>query len=224
MARTAAVAPVARKRSSSATEPRPRRGAKGEDTRERILAATMQVLADSGFRGLRVAEVAKQVGITEAGVLHHYPSKQALLEAVLEYRERPALLLLPGIEDLRGVEAILGYARLAKLIQQNPVRAQLLIVLKAENLGQDRFAGDYFRKREKRLESFIEGHVREGQADGEIRSDVDPKEVAIEVTSMMGGINLQWFTLNRRFDLHAAWLRYLEGLVVRIGTTDRRPS
>jgi AcrR family transcriptional regulator len=41
-------------------------------------------LATVGFEGFRVGDVAKDVGINNATLIHHYPSKVALMKAVVE--------------------------------------------------------------------------------------------------------------------------------------------
>ena len=53
-------------------------------TRERILEAATRLLADSGYASLRVAAVAKEAGVSLGGQLHHFPTKDDLVLAVLE--------------------------------------------------------------------------------------------------------------------------------------------
>ncbi len=197
-----------------ATEPR--RQQRAEDTRAAILRACLEVVSESGFRGMRVAEIARRVGITEAGVLHHYPSKQALLQALLEYRDLEATLLMKQVNQLRGTAALLDMHRLAELITRDPVRAQLYLVLAAENLGPEEFSGDYFRRRNVATRRAIAQRIREAQQDGEARADVDAQALAREAVAFMDGIGLQWLTSRRNFDLDAAWRLYLQGLVGRL--------
>src|ERR1700733_8951486 len=65
-----------------------RRGgyAKGRERREAILAAADRLFAQQGFRGASLAAIASQVGLSEAGVLHHFPSKEHLLLELLQLR------------------------------------------------------------------------------------------------------------------------------------------
>lgn len=194
----------------------PRRQQRAEDTRERIMRACLDVVSQSGFQGMRVAEIAKLVGITEAGVLHHYPSKQALLAALLQYRDRAVSELAKEIHRQRGFAALLELQRVAVLITRDPVRAQLYLVLEAENLGPDRVSGDYFRRRNAATRRSIVRHIREAQEDGEAREGIDADAFAREAVAFMDGIGLQWLTARQRFDLVDAWRLYLEGLVERL--------
>jgi AcrR family transcriptional regulator len=52
--------------------------------KEQIVAAAIDRLLAVGFEGFRVTDVAKDVGINNATLIHHYPSKVALIKAVVE--------------------------------------------------------------------------------------------------------------------------------------------
>ncbi len=53
-------------------------------TREQILEAATRLLAKHGYAALRVAAVAQEAGLSLGGHLHHFPSKESLVIAVLE--------------------------------------------------------------------------------------------------------------------------------------------
>jgi AcrR family transcriptional regulator len=55
-----------------------------EATRELILEAATKLLAKHGYAALRVAAVAKEAGVSLGGQLHHFPTKNSLVIAVLE--------------------------------------------------------------------------------------------------------------------------------------------
>ena len=61
--------------------------AKGEDRRQRILAVAERLLARNGWRNTSLAQIAKEAGVTPAGLLHHFESKEQLLNAVLDARD-----------------------------------------------------------------------------------------------------------------------------------------
>lgn len=54
------------------------------DTRQRILAAAERVSCDAGPARLSLDAVAAEAGISKGGLLYHFPSKQALLQALVE--------------------------------------------------------------------------------------------------------------------------------------------
>src|SRR5690625_2440207 len=61
--------------------------AKGEDRRQRILAAAERLLAHNGWRTTTLAQIAREAGVSAAGLLHHFASKEQLLHAVLDARD-----------------------------------------------------------------------------------------------------------------------------------------
>src|SRR3954447_8882935 len=67
----------------------PRSGgyAKGRATREEILDSAMQLFGEVGYHTASLREVSARVGISLPGLLHHFPSKAALLGAVLVHRD-----------------------------------------------------------------------------------------------------------------------------------------
>ena len=53
--------------------------------RERILAVATEMLAQRGYEGTSLQKIADQVGLKKPSLLHHFPSKDALRQAVLEH-------------------------------------------------------------------------------------------------------------------------------------------
>ena len=67
----------------------PRQKLHTEVRRDQLTDATLAVVADHGLRGLSVAAVARRVGLTPSAIYRHFPSKDAMLDAVLDrMRER----------------------------------------------------------------------------------------------------------------------------------------
>jgi AcrR family transcriptional regulator len=72
---------MARRPSSKTTAPRKRRTA--EEARTAILDAAERLLVASGPAGIRLQEVAAEVGVSHPTVLHHFGSREGLVEAVV---------------------------------------------------------------------------------------------------------------------------------------------
>lgn len=56
-----------------------------EETRNRIFAATRQLLAKKGRRGTTTREIAELAGVNEATLFRHFGNKDALIEACVMY-------------------------------------------------------------------------------------------------------------------------------------------
>ncbi|WP_026917302.1 TetR/AcrR family transcriptional regulator [Gordonia shandongensis] len=53
-------------------------------TRERLLAATVELLATRGWAATTVARVAEEAGVSRGAAQHHFPTREALFHAVIE--------------------------------------------------------------------------------------------------------------------------------------------
>ena len=67
--------------------PRPTRYAKGLAKREEILTVALEVIARSGYRHTSVKELANAVGLSQAGLLHYFASKEELFAEILGLRD-----------------------------------------------------------------------------------------------------------------------------------------
>lgn len=56
----------------------------GRDTRRAILDAALDLFAQGGFAGTSMRQIARAVGVRESALYHHFPSKAAIFEALLE--------------------------------------------------------------------------------------------------------------------------------------------
>lgn len=61
---------------------------RSEERRAEIVRAALEVIAERGYRGASLAAVAERVGLTQQGLLHYFPTKEALLVAVLKERDQ----------------------------------------------------------------------------------------------------------------------------------------
>src|ERR1044071_2948561 len=68
--------------------PENRSSARSGAARQRVLDSALRAIAANGFHGSSLANIAADAGLTTAGLLHHFPSKEQLLVAVLAERDR----------------------------------------------------------------------------------------------------------------------------------------
>lgn len=75
--------------------------------RERILAACLEVLKESGFAGLSIAKVAARAGESKALIAYHFDSKDGLIEAAArELGQDMTTRILGGLDDATTIEEI----------------------------------------------------------------------------------------------------------------------
>ena len=77
-----------------------------EAARERILDAATTAFGEHGYRGASLASIGRSIQMTQQGVLYHFPTKVALLLAVLEERDRQGQSTWPRNRDFAGTEVL----------------------------------------------------------------------------------------------------------------------
>ncbi|MBP2327747.1 AcrR family transcriptional regulator [Kibdelosporangium banguiense] len=186
---------------------------KGRLRREDIITAAIAVYREAGYHGSSLREVAKRAGITHAGLIYYFPSKEALLAAVLERRDaedadREQLnVAAPGLDMLRH---LIG---LAEYNVAHPGIVDLYVRLAAEAVSPGHPAHEYFVRhyrvaREEVLASF------QALADtGELRPDVDPQVAALTFIALEDGLQAQWLTTPDEVDLVGSLRTYLQSLL-----------
>lgn len=80
-----ASATSASRRSSAAGTRRRTQAERSEETRTRILKAASNLIRKRGYARFRTAEVSAEAGLSRGAQLHHFPTKDALVVATLEF-------------------------------------------------------------------------------------------------------------------------------------------
>lgn len=165
--------------------------AKSKDTQRRILEAAFVVFAESGFRSGSLRDVAAEVGISEAGILHHYPNKGELLRATLEYRDDLTLELF-GIPQQSGRERVQAWVDIAGYNEETPRIVELFCTLSAEATAADHPAHTYFRNRYAFVIDYLETALGEMADEGELIDGAAPHRIALQTVALMDGLQVQW--------------------------------
>jgi AcrR family transcriptional regulator len=161
--------------------------AKGEDRRQRILAATQRLLRKNGWRGITLAQIAREAGVSPAGLLHHFESKEQLLHAALDARDA-----YDDAQVDRSGDVVEQLERVAARFHEAPDLIGLFAVLLMENLEPDALLHDRFLNRYRvAVETVAEG-IRRGQKAGRYRTDLDPVVKAVEIVAFLNGMETAW--------------------------------
>jgi len=185
------------------------RAARGAAARDRIVAAALRAYALNGYSGSSLAGIAESAGLTTAGLLHHFPSKEELLVAVLQERDR-----LDGERfHLRGFVGLDALDALVELVEANmsaPGLVRAFTVLMGESVAEDHPAGSWFRQRYPRRCDNLAGALRAGIEKGQIRDDTDSDALAAEIIAMMDGLQVQWLLNPDRVDMARIFRHYVD--------------
>lgn len=198
-------------------EGRVRRGprgpyAKSEQTRKTILDAALKVFAESGYRSGSLRNVADRVGMSEAGLLHHFPSKSALLAAVLERRDEQTREQF-DLDPSHGVEVLRSLVKLAEYNASTPGVVELFCTLAAEATSPEHPAHGYFTDRYEFTRRMTLGAFRELAEKSELRPEVSPEAASRGVIALMDGLQIQWLLDRNSVDMAADLHSYLRTLL-----------
>lgn len=165
--------------------------ARGRVTRQRVLDEALRLFGEAGYRGTSLRELATRCGISHPGLLHHFPSKELLLQAVLEERDA-ADGVRAGTVGTRGVAYLRALLAIARANAATPGLVELYAVLSAEAGGADHPAHDFFVRRYARLRGELTTAFREAAEDGRLRPGVDPAVAAPLLIACWDGLQVQW--------------------------------
>lgn len=191
------------------------------ERREAVLRAAMSVFGQRGYNKGGLVEVAEQAGMTHAGVLHHFGSKEALLVAMLQYRDGEEAAGVPGRAQTEG-PAFLGH--MLDTVTENTTRpgvVQTYTVLSAESVTEAHPAQPYFRGRLAVLRDKIAGVLAE--VSGRDADDQDVRDDASALIALMDGLQVQWLLDPDAVDMPRIVEKVMDELVDRLSTGAAAP-
>ncbi|MET8213376.1 TetR family transcriptional regulator [Streptomyces sp. NPDC005373] len=161
--------------------------AKGEERRQLILTVAQRLLTRNGWRAITLGQIAREAGVSTAGLLHHFESKEQLLHAVLDARDASddAYRQLPG-DLLAKIESR------AERFHRAPELVSMFAVLLIENLDPDAPLHDRFFTRYRTSVDTVAEFIRREQRSGRYRTDLDPAVKAVEIVAFLHGMETSW--------------------------------
>jgi len=119
------------------------------NTRETIFRACSQILRREGLTNLTLQAVASEAGLSKGGLLYHFETKEALIEALFEYHNNifeERLKELLALEGDKPGAFLRAYAKASVEQMANPENASLYASLFA---AEEKYASAHKLMREK---------------------------------------------------------------------------
>ncbi|OIJ64036.1 TetR/AcrR family transcriptional regulator [Streptomyces mangrovisoli] len=205
--------------------PKPRRSAPrgsyavGDERRARILDTAVEHFAQWGFHASSLARIAKEVGITQGGLLHHFRGKEDLLVSVLRHSEEQDRERFFSREPRSAAEAFTVLLDLAAHNAARRGRTMMFNTLAAEAGDPGHPAHDHFVRRYREVIDYATVPLRAAVERGELAPDTDCEAVATETVAIMDGLQLQWALAPETYDMVGRLRTYFDRLL-RSLTTD----
>jgi AcrR family transcriptional regulator len=200
--------------------PRSRFAKRREATRERLVAAALELFALHGYEGTTMGMVASAADVARATVFNHFPRKDALLLAALADRRRviadrlQRTVQLPTHARLR--DAVRAWAR---AYQINPEPGAALVRAWAQ-------AGGPFLPDSSDTAGLFTEAIRTGQHRGEVRAAVDPLTAALVLLDASIGTLTRWAATApgvRRPALERLMIATCDTVVLGLAASPARP-
>jgi len=161
--------------------------AKGADRKLRIVAAAQRLLTRNGWRNTSLGQIARDAGITTAGLLHHFESKEQLLHAVLDARD-----MYDDVNSDTHGDVPEQVARVAQRFRRAPDLVGMFVILLIENLDPEAPLRERLLGRYRDALDLVAEALREGQLAGRYRADLNPRVKAVEILAFVYGMETSW--------------------------------
>jgi AcrR family transcriptional regulator len=171
------------------------------EAQRRILEAAMEVFGTKGYGNGSLLEVGQKVGLTRQGILHHYPSKEKLLLAMLEYRDDADVAGLEGQHVPSGEAFFDHLVNTTRINTTRPGVLQAYIVLSADSVTEGHPAQQFFRDRYTGLRAMIVDALHE------VAPAAGPDQLRNTASALIGtmdGLQIQWLLDPDVVDMPAA--------------------
>jgi AcrR family transcriptional regulator len=162
---------------------------RGEARRREILDAATRMFSERGFDTATYSELAAAVGISQAGLLHHFPTKRELLLAVLQDRDERIHAKAGERAHMDFLEAFVDILRDN---EANPVLVQLFGLLSAESIRSDHPAHEYFTTHYQTLVERSTEALAEIVDEDALPEGATTETVARWIIGAADGLRLQW--------------------------------
>lgn len=188
------------------------RGGDSAQTREQILTAAAELFAEGGYRATSMVAVAESSGLSQTGLLHHFPSKEALLAGVLERRDEQDLVAVGHPSSVRGWEAL---ERLVRLVEHNMRRepfVRLFTTMAGEAVEPGHPGHAWLMAHHRAARSLVTTALEQAKADGSCDPEAPVARIADNVVALMDGLQVQWLMAPAGLDMAGDFSAYVADL------------
>ncbi len=188
--------------------------------KEQLLHHSLDIISRSGLRGLSMARLARHVGLVPSAIYRHYPNKQRLVMAIFEHLKEH---VFDNIEEAcASVHDPLE--RLHVILMQNITLIRHFQAIPRILLSDSVYSGSQESRRMaydmiRSVQARIARIIVEGQVHGQIRSELNPHDVAVLFWGIMPPTAILWILSNERFDVNRhveqAWELFRRAITTR---------
>jgi len=191
---------------TAVTPPRPQTRLAPEVRRRQIITEATRLISVAGFNAVSLTDIAEACGIRGPSVLHHFPSMNELLAAVLDYRDEVDRVDRPQRSEISSPDSAKAFLRSRAMRNLDRVElVRLYVVLGAEAVDPAHPAHVYFLEREEsNFTNFAEL----------LSWKAHPALAARELMAFWTGLERQW-VMDLSVDFMSVWDNFAERFFVK---------
>ncbi|MDH5721482.1 MAG: TetR/AcrR family transcriptional regulator [Spirochaetia bacterium] len=169
---------------------------------QEIILESIKIISREGAQALTIKNIANAIKVTERAIYRHFKSKSDIIKAIIcEFRNKMAQMKkILEKESHTPLEAIVRFIQLHfEGFMREPYMTSLLFseeMFRAEDHSQE-----YLKTMFSMAKKQVGGLIKKGQEQSEIRTDLEPENMAIVVLGTIRFHILQWHLNGRERDL-----------------------
>lgn len=174
----------------------------GIATREAILKSATELIAEVGYHGISLRDLARRVGISHPAVVYHFPNKESLIRAVIvrwedaygaidvEIDSETGELVIRGLKIESYRDLAICLMRLAKR-EDAETMLGLSAIVACEATAHDHPARDYIIARRRLIVQFLTEQAEKDRKEGVLGFVMPPENMADMILTFWQGTGLQ---------------------------------
>ncbi|TDC71818.1 TetR/AcrR family transcriptional regulator [Actinomadura sp. GC306] len=165
-------------------------GARGEETRQRIIEATMRCVAEVGYSRATIREIARAAAMTSGSLYHYFPTKSELIKATFVEISRITVPRLSAAAD--GADGVMDklmavFDESDQLMHEYPYAAAFDRAIRAESAAHLHLA----EESDTIYASFNDvmvGIIEQADREGGLGPGVDVENASAAILALMRGL------------------------------------
>ena len=154
---------------------------KRNERREQILDGARRCFAEHGYEGATVAKLEEEIGLSRGAIFNYFSSKEDLfVELAVQDSARMSELWIN-----EGLEAILR-----EILELDPAWLNVNLEL-IRRVRTDRPFHERIEERQQAFMPVNRARIEEAQRAGELRDDLEPRQIGAFVNLVLNGLALQ---------------------------------
>jgi AcrR family transcriptional regulator len=158
-----------------------------------IIESALELIAEKGIQGLTIKNLSKKIGVTEPAIYRHFENKSSILLTILNNFKQMASMMSGMIPTLEGTafdKIEFMFSKIIQLFIESP--SYISVIFSEEIFKNDDQLKNKIIEVLDQNEQTIEGIIRTGQENNDVRTDIDSKNLALIVMGSLRFLVKQW--------------------------------